>query len=115
MYMAIKEWIAFAAFLLTTIFGLAGLVGLFRFPDPYSRMQSGSLCGTTAIFSSFIGALVLSPHWAMTARIVIIMVFFLISAPTGSYIVARFIWQSGTSEWRPRKRLTTRSNSKEVE
>lgn len=104
--MAIREWFALTAFIIATIFGLAGLVGLFRFPDPYSRMQSGSLCGTTAIFSSFIGSLLLAPTWAFAARIVIIMVFFFISAPTGSYIVARFIWQSGTSEWRPRKRLS---------
>lgn len=111
----IKEWLALAAFISATVFGLAGLVGLFRFPDPYSRMQSGSLCGTTAIFSTCIGTLLLAPSWAIAARIIIIMVFFLISAPTGSYIVARFAWQAGADEWRPRRSLPHRfDKTKEV-
>jgi multicomponent Na+:H+ antiporter subunit G len=95
MEISIREWLALAAFASATVFALFGLVGLFRFSDPFSRMQAGGLAGTTAIFSTFIGALLLSPSWEMGARIVIIMLFFLISAPTGSYIVARFVWQSG--------------------
>jgi multisubunit Na+/H+ antiporter MnhG subunit len=33
------------------------------------------------------------------------MIFFLVSAPTGSYIVARFIWQSGTPLHKQQKRI----------
>jgi multicomponent Na+:H+ antiporter subunit G len=58
-------------------------------------MQAAGLCGTTAIFSTCMGALILAPSLAIALRILVIMVFFLISAPTGSYIVARYIWQSG--------------------
>lgn len=99
--MSVREWIALVAFASSVLFGLAGLIGMFRFPDPYSRMQSGSLCGTTAVFSAFIGALSLAPNTAIAARIVVIMVFFLVSAPTGSYIVARFTWQAGVPTWKP--------------
>jgi len=102
--MMIREVFALIAFIVAIIFGIGGLVGLFRFSDPYSRMQSGGLCGTTAIFSIFIGSLLLSPSFAMALRIGIIMVFFLISAPTGSYIVARFIWQNETAESQKRER-----------
>ena len=94
--------IAGAAFLAALIFGIAGLSGLFRFPDPYSRLQSGSLCGTTAVFSVFIGALALSPSTAVTVRVIIIMLFFLVSAPTGSHIVARFTWNTGQLPWKPK-------------
>jgi multicomponent Na+:H+ antiporter subunit G len=94
--------IAGAAFLSAVVFGIAGLAGLFRFPDPYSRLQSGSLCGTTAVFSVFIGALALSPSTAVTVRVIIITLFFLISAPTGSHIVARFTWNAGINPWRPK-------------
>ncbi len=85
------------------LFGITGLIGMFRFPDPYSRLQAGSLCGTTAVFSTFIGALLLSSNAALTARIVIIAVFFLISAPTGSHIVARFTWNANILPWRPKE------------
>lgn len=91
----LREIAAFLAFATAIVFGLAGLVGLFRFRDPYSRLQAGALCGTTAVFSIFIGALLLAPNAAVAARIVLILFFFLLSSPTGSHIVARFAWNSG--------------------
>lgn len=93
--------IALVTFTGAVIFGIAGLIGLFRFPDPYSRLQAGSLCGTTAVFSTFLGALALAPNWAMAARIIIIGFFFLVSSPTGSHIVARFAWNSDIMPWKP--------------
>ena len=102
--MVIREWLALVAFTSACVFGTAGLIGLVRFSDPYSRMQSGGLLGTTAVFSTFIGALLLAPDRSIAARIVIIMIFFLISAPTGSYIVARFTWQAESPS--PRARTT---------
>jgi multicomponent Na+:H+ antiporter subunit G len=93
--MSIREILAMASFVIAVIFTIGAVVGMFRFKDPYSRLQAGSLCGTTSVFSIFIGALLLSPTHAVTARLVIIMIFFLISAPTGSHIVARFLWNIG--------------------
>lgn len=93
--MSWNEIIAALFFAMAVIFASAGAAGLFRFSEPYSRLQAGSLCGTTAVFSIFLGALFLSPNGAVTARLIVIMLFFLISAPTGSHIVARFAWNSG--------------------
>ena len=102
--MAVREWLALVAFASAIIFGTAGMIGMFRFPDPYARMHAGGLMGTTATFSVFIGSLLLAPDRATAARIVIIMIFFLISAPTGSYIVGRFTWETGLPVWKPKKR-----------
>jgi multicomponent Na+:H+ antiporter subunit G len=87
-----QEIAAMVFFSLAAVFALGGIVGLFRFSDPFSAMQAGSLCGTTMVFSLFVGCLFLVDSLAMAARIVIIIAFFLISGPTGSSIVARFIW-----------------------
>ena len=92
--MIIREILALFAFVVGTGFGLVGMVGLFRFKDPYSRLHAGSLCGTTAVFSYLVALLLLSPSVASTARMVVIILFFLISAPTGSSIVGKFIWES---------------------
>jgi multicomponent Na+:H+ antiporter subunit G len=97
----IRLIIAFIAFLSALIFGTAGIIGLFRFPDPYSKLQAGSLCGTTAVFSIFMGSLALAPSWAMAARIIMICFFFLLSSPTGGHIVARFAWNSDIAPWKP--------------
>lgn len=96
--MIVREILALLAFVIGTAFGLVGMVGLFRFKDPYSRLHAGSLCGTTAVFSYLIALLLLSPSVASTLRMIILIVFFLISAPTGSSIVARFIWESEDAE-----------------
>ncbi|PIE05221.1 MAG: cation:proton antiporter [Spirochaetales bacterium] len=102
--MTVREILALAAFAAGFLFGTLGIIGLFRFPDAYSRLQAGSLCGTTAVFSIFLGALALSPGWEVSTRLLVIMVFFLISAPIGSHIVLRFIWNSGVSPWSPRRK-----------
>ena len=101
MLQLVREILALIAFLTAIIFGIGGVVGLFRFPDPYSRLQAGSLCGTTAVFSIFIGALLLAPNGAIAVRVAIITLFFLISSPTGSHLVARFVWNSGIYPWKP--------------
>jgi len=102
--MMIREILALLAFICAVVFGIFGLIGLFRFPDPYSRLQAGSLLGTTSVLSIFIGTLLLSPNWSVAARVLVITLFFLISSPTGSHIVARFTWNIGTPVWKPTPR-----------
>lgn len=94
-YMLVREMLALIAFASAILFGMAAMIGLFRFSDPYCRLQVGSLCGTTAVFSTFIGALLLADDGEVAARVVIIALFFLISAPTGNHIVGRFTWNAG--------------------
>lgn len=97
----IQDLIALAAFGSALVFGIAGVLGLYRFPDAYARLQASSLCGTTAVFSVFVGALALAPSWAIASRLLVIIFFFLVSGPTSSHIVARFAWNSGLDPWKP--------------
>ncbi|MFH2113319.1 MAG: monovalent cation/H(+) antiporter subunit G [Spirochaetota bacterium] len=101
----IQDLIALVAFGAAFVFGIAGVAGLYRFPDVYARLQASSLCSTTAVFSIFIGALVLAPSWAIAARLLVIILFFLVSGPTGSHIVARFAWNAGLDPWKPMKSI----------
>ncbi|MBU0928224.1 MAG: monovalent cation/H(+) antiporter subunit G [Spirochaetes bacterium] len=78
-----------------SVFAIAGTVGVFRFADPYTRLQASSLTGTTAVFTILLASLALSPSVAVAARVVVIMVFFLISNPTATHIIARYAWKSG--------------------
>ena len=103
MIAVIREFIALAAFAVAIVFGVGGIAGLYRFPDPYARLQASSLCGTTAVFSIFLGCLALADTLAVTARLLVIIVFFLVSGPTGSHIVARFAWNSGIDPWLPKR------------
>jgi multicomponent Na+:H+ antiporter subunit G len=98
----IRDILAIIAFATGVMFTIGGLAGLFRFPDAYSRLQAGSLAGTTGVISFFIGALLLSTNLAMALRVLIIIVFFLLSSPTGGHLIARFTWNSGVQPWRPK-------------
>ena len=102
----VRDVLATAAFGTAMVFGAAGGLGLFRFPDAWSRLQASSLAGTTSVFSLMLGALLSSPSWEMGARILIIMAFFLVSSPTGGHIVARYLWNSGQQPWKPRQEKT---------
>lgn len=104
----VQDLIALSAFGAAIIFGLAGIVGLYRFPDAYARLQASSLCSTTAVFSVFIGALALAPSWAIASRLLVIIFFFLVSGPTGSHIVARFAWNSELDPWMPMDKIKPR-------
>jgi multicomponent Na+:H+ antiporter subunit G len=104
----IQDIIALVAFGTAFVFGIAGVVGLYRFPDAYARLQASSLCGTTAVFSIFIGALALAPSWGIASRLLVIIFFFLVSGPTSSHIVARFAWNSGLDPWKPMNRIKPR-------
>ncbi len=77
------------------VFAVAGTAGLFRFRNTYARLHASSLAGTTATFSVFIAAVIGSPDLAHASRVVLIILFFLISAPTTTHIIARFAWKAG--------------------
>ncbi len=99
-----REVLALLFFLFFLVFGLSGLLGLFRFPDPWSRLQASSVTSTTSVFSLLTALLLIAPSWAMASRILIIMAFFMISSPTGSHIIARFLWFSGLPHWMPEEK-----------
>lgn len=81
------------------LFAIAGTIGVFRFPDAYTRLQASSLTGTTATFSVLAASLVASPSIAIAARVVVIVIFFLVSNPTTTHIIARYAWKSGLDPW----------------
>lgn len=100
MLQLVREILAIVVFFFGGVFAVGGAFGLFRFPDPYSRLQAGSLAGTTAVVAVLIGSLILAPSWAIAVRIIILLIFFLLSSPTGAHIVARFAWNSGVPLWK---------------
>lgn len=91
----LREAAFVALCLFSCVFAIAGTAGLFRFPDVYSRLQTSSLAGTTAVFTVFLAALVISPSLAVGTRVVLVMLFFLLSNPTTTHIIARYAWHSG--------------------
>jgi monovalent cation/proton antiporter MnhG/PhaG subunit len=87
--------------LLACLFAVAGTLSLFRLPDVYTRLHGASLGSTAAGFSAFLGALIASTGWASAGRVLLLIIFFFISCPTTTHIIARYAWSSGLDPWAP--------------
>ena len=93
-------WIALVFFVLGAIFALMGNLGVLVFPDVYTRLQASSTCSTTSVFSVFVACMVLSGFSPMTGKILVITLFFFVTNPISSHIIARFAWESEIVPWR---------------
>lgn len=98
------EWAVQLFLLLGIVFALMGNLGVLIFPDIYTRLHASSTCSTTSVFSFFVAAMLRAGFSPMSGKILVIMLFFLISSPVGAHIIARFAWQKGIVPWRRTQR-----------
>ena len=96
-------------FLMGIVFSIMGNLGVLIFPDIYTRLQASSTCSTTSVFSIFLAAMLLSGFSALSGKILVITIFFLISSPVSSYIIARYAWNKEIIPWRKIKPRKSRS------
>ena len=70
-------------------FGLSGAIGLFRFPDFFTRVHAASV--TDSIAALFIvGGLLLQTSFDLnTAKLLFILLFLMITSPTASHALAK--------------------------
>ncbi|MFW5883882.1 MAG: monovalent cation/H(+) antiporter subunit G [bacterium] len=93
-------WVAAGFFVLGAVFALMGNLGVLVFPDVYTRLQASSTCSTTSVFSVFVACMVLSGFSPLTGKILVIALFFFVTNPIASHIIARFAWESEVVPWR---------------
>ena len=74
------------------LFFLLGGLGVLRMPDTFNRIQAGTKATTLGAFSVLIGVAFANPSWA--AKIIIIIVFIVISNPIGSSVIAKATYNS---------------------
>ncbi len=102
--MNVRLWAELALIVLGMGFGLLGNLGVFFMPDPYTRLQVSSTCSTTSVISVILAAMLSSGLSAATGKLFIILLYFLVSSPTATTIIARYAWESGVEPWRRMKR-----------
>lgn len=93
-------WIVQAFLLMGIVFSIMGNLGVLIFPGVYTRLQASSTCSTTSVFSIFIAAMLSAGFSPLTGEILAITVFFLITSPVSSYIIARYAWHKDIPPWR---------------
>ncbi len=85
-------------------FALLGNLGVFLMPDPYTRLQASATCSTTSVISVILAAMIASGFSPTTGKLAIILLYFLVSSPVATTIIARYAWESGILPWRKPKR-----------
>lgn len=66
-----------------------GTLGLYRFPDPYTRMHAVAIGDTLGVGLVGVGLLLLSPDWLLRIKLLVILFLFWLINPTMSHLVAK--------------------------
>ena len=83
------DYASWALLLVGSIFILIGGVGLLRMPDFYTRIHAAGITDTLGAAAILVG-LALQAGWdLMSVKLVIILVFLLLTSPTASHSLAK--------------------------
>lgn len=77
------------------VFVLIGGIGALRLPDFYTRLHAASLTETMATILIFAGMILQAGLTLASVKLVAIMLFLLLTAPTASYALANAALQTG--------------------
>lgn len=83
------KWIANICFLGSLLaFGL-GTLGLYKFPDPYTRLHAIAISDTMGVGLIGLGLFLLSPNWALRIKLMVVLILFWLINPTMTHLVAK--------------------------
>lgn len=83
--------------LIGAVFIFLSALGLFRMPDVYTRLQAGTKAATLGAIALILGVLVAHPDWA--GKLLLIVLFILLTSPVGSSTIARSALRLGIKPW----------------
>ena len=92
---ALVYFASWACLLLGSAFCIIGGIGLIRLPDFYSRIHGGGITDTLGAGLVMLG-LMLQAGWSLvTVKLVLILLFLLLTSPVASHAIARAARHSG--------------------
>lgn len=94
-----KEPIVAVLLLLGAALGFMGALGLVRLPDLYTRMQAATKAGTLGSCLLAAGVAVHFGTAGVTARVLLIVFFILLTAPVAAQVIARAAYAVGVPLW----------------
>ncbi len=97
--MIVAQIITVTLVLLGGLFSLLAAVGLLRMPDLYTRMQSATKAGTLGVACTAAGAAVHFRDSIAAVDGIIVVLFFFLTAPVASHLIARASYTSGHKLW----------------
>lgn len=80
-------------------FVLSGAVGLLRFPDFYTRTHAAGITDSAGAGLILLGLLPHVTGWEVAVRLLIIVIFLVLTAPTATHILAHAARRDGVPIW----------------
>ena len=96
---ALQNYLAAALILIGSGFALTASIGLLRLPDLYTRMHAASKAGTLGSCAVLLALAVHADDPAISLRALAGVVFFLLTVPISSHLLARAAHGAGYRLW----------------
>lgn len=85
--------------LLGGLLSLVAAAGVLRMPDVFTRMHAATKVGTVGVSSVAIGVMVHFGSITVTSRGMLVIAFFLLTAPVAAHMIGRAAYRTGVSLW----------------
>ena len=82
------------------IFLVSGALGMLRFPDFYTRIHAAGITDSAGAGLILLGLLPHVPNWEVAVRLLIILLFLVLTAPTATHILAHAARRDGVAIWK---------------
>lgn len=99
---AISDFFVAAFALIGAFFSLVTALGLIRLPDLYTRAHAASKSATLGVMSILISVIIyfVAEDGLFSSRVVLGILFVLITAPIGGHLIARAAYYSDVPLWK---------------
>jgi len=97
--------IAYLFIILGLVFIFFGTLGIIRFPDIYTRLQTSSKCDTAGAVALLVGLMVREGLNLFSLRILIVLIFLLLTNPVATHAIARSAAIRGIKPWLKKKNV----------
>lgn len=84
------RWISWLPLIAGTFFCLAGSVGIWRFPDIYSRLHAVTKADTLGLGLIVLGLILREPAWHSAGVMILIWLLAMASGATACQLLARY-------------------------
>ncbi len=95
----IREIMVSLFLLMGGILSLIAVAGVLRMPDIFTRMHAATKVGTVGVSSITIGLMIHFGSITVLSRGILVIAFFLLTAPVAAHMIARAAYRSGVSLW----------------
>lgn len=83
-----------------SLFMLLAAVGVIRMPDLYTRMHAATKVGTVGVIGVMLAVALHFSDLGTSTRSILIMLFFLITAPVAAHMIGRSAYLARTPMWK---------------